>query len=390
MNTEWKLVPVEPTDEMWAAVNKLDDEMAAGGYDGKGASIEQVWNCLVDAAPGAPAVDGWLDIASAPKTGRTLLLGYWNSLGKWRTVRGQWVSLEHIAEHWEDPGDAEAGWFETAVEADDVPNCWPVSPSHWQPMPEPPCATCNDQGAVGNILNAEPCPDCTPAPTSHPIPTGATGEEQDDSIALDKLAHYIADNWPDKKYGLEEICQRLHAMWPGEFISLEDLKKNEPNVREALRALLIHWKRFQKSDGNQQDAYNLMVKGARHAWQFAEVEINRVPVGAPAAGDAMDRTVTILPDGSAFAVASFPLPTDHWLYAAWEYEPGAEEPKELPAPILTHLQREAVIAAIRYAVRGATMCGKEQDFDPDALVQNAVYALCGPYTATIAQQKGEA
>lgn len=51
---EWKLVPVEPTAEMWAAVNKLDDEMAAGSYDGKGASIEQVWNCLVDAAPSAP------------------------------------------------------------------------------------------------------------------------------------------------------------------------------------------------------------------------------------------------------------------------------------------------------------------------------------------------
>lgn len=28
------LVPVEPTAEMWEAVNKLDDEMAAGGYDG--------------------------------------------------------------------------------------------------------------------------------------------------------------------------------------------------------------------------------------------------------------------------------------------------------------------------------------------------------------------
>jgi hypothetical protein len=26
------------------------------------------------------------------------------------------------------------------------------------------------------------------------------------------------------------------------------------------------------------------------------------------------------------------------------------------------------------------MRGQEQDFDPDALVQNAVYALCGPYT----------
>lgn len=120
----------------------------------------------------------WKPIESAPQTGRTLLLGYWNSHGKWRTVRGQWMSLEYIAEHWEDPDDAEAGWFETAVEADDVPNCWPVSPSHWQPMPTPPCQTCDDHGAVGNILTAERCPDCSPpAPTSHPIPTGATGED---------------------------------------------------------------------------------------------------------------------------------------------------------------------------------------------------------------------
>ncbi len=47
----WKLVPIEPTRKMWEAVNKLDDEMAAGAYDGKGASIEQIWACLVDAAP---------------------------------------------------------------------------------------------------------------------------------------------------------------------------------------------------------------------------------------------------------------------------------------------------------------------------------------------------
>jgi len=91
---------------------------------------------------------------------------------------------------------------------------------------------------------------------------------------------------------------------------------------------------------------------------------------------------TILPDGSAFAVGSFPLPQDHWLYAPHEYEPGADEPKELLAPILTHAQRTEVVAAVRYAVRGATMCGKEPDFDPDALVQNAVYALCGPFGRT--------
>lgn len=95
--------------------------------------------------------------------------------------------------------------------------------------------------------------------------------------------------------------------------------------------------------------------------------------------DARD-AATVLPDGSAFAVYSYPLPKDHWLYAPREYEQGAEVPKELAAPILTHAVREQVVSAIRYAVRGATDCGKEIDFDPDALVQNAVYALCGPFS----------
>lgn len=108
-------------------------------------------------------------------------------------------------------------------------------------------------------------------------PSENSGElDEDDSIALDRLADYIADTWPmDKKYSLEEICQRLHVMWPGEFIAIEDLRKNDPNLREAVRALLIHWQRFQKSDGNQQDAYNLLVKGAKMAWKFAEDELSR-------------------------------------------------------------------------------------------------------------------
>ena len=88
---------------------------------------------------------------------------YWNSHGKWRAVRGQWMSPEYIAQEWEESADVEAGWFETAVEADDVPNCWPVSPSPSHPMPDPPCPTCDDQGAIGNILTAEPCPGYIPA-----------------------------------------------------------------------------------------------------------------------------------------------------------------------------------------------------------------------------------
>ena len=89
--------------------------------------------------------------------------------------------------------------------------------------------------------------------------------------------------------------------------------------------------------------------------------------------------VKILPDGSAFGVMSFPLPDDHWLCVPNEYRDGEYEPIDLPKPILTHELRDAVVAAVRYAVRGATMRGQETDFDPDALVQNAVYALCGPY-----------
>jgi hypothetical protein len=90
--------------------------------------------------------------------------------------------------------------------------------------------------------------------------------------------------------------------------------------------------------------------------------------------------VMVLPDGSAFGVMSFPLPDDHWLYAPNEYRDGEHEPIDLPKPVLTRPFRDAVVAAVRYAVRGATTRGQETDFDPDALVQNAVYALCGPYT----------
>lgn len=53
----------------------------------------------------------WQPIETAPKTGRTILLGYVNSHGNWRTLRGQWFSDEAILD-WEDPEDFEAGWYE--------------------------------------------------------------------------------------------------------------------------------------------------------------------------------------------------------------------------------------------------------------------------------------
>lgn len=88
----------------------------------------------------------------------------------------------------------------------------------------------------------------------------------------------------------------------------------------------------------------------------------------------------ILPDGSSFFTGSLPLPKDHWLYASQcaEWDNVRDTRADTPIPILDNSHRQAVIAALRYAIRGATMNGKEPDFDPDALVLNAAYALCGP------------
>ena len=91
------------------------------------------------AAPAVPApAQPWLPIETAPQDGRTILLGRHNELGKWRTMRGQWMSQDCIDETWEDPESGEPGWFETCVEADEIPNCWPTNPTHWMPLPGAP------------------------------------------------------------------------------------------------------------------------------------------------------------------------------------------------------------------------------------------------------------
>lgn len=96
---------------------------------------EQTVRALLAAAPSMP--QEWLPIESAPKD-KTILLGYRNSHGHWRTLRGEWFTREEIDEYWEDPDGVEPGWFETSVEADDVPNVWRTKPTHWMPLPQPP------------------------------------------------------------------------------------------------------------------------------------------------------------------------------------------------------------------------------------------------------------
>ena len=89
--------------------------------------------------------------------------------------------------------------------------------------------------------------------------------------------------------------------------------------------------------------------------------------------------VVVLPDGSGFATASFPLPQNHW-----SIQPGLNVPPMSFRMIECPQRREMaekVRAAIRYAYRAATMNGKETDLDPDALVQNAIVGLLGYHTA---------
>lgn len=92
-------------------------------------------------------------------------------------------------------------------------------------------------------------------------------------------------------------------------------------------------------------------------------------------------SMTVLPDGHGVATASFPLPKDHWLYA----DDGSFDAPPMPMRMGTDDPRrqaynDMVRAAARYAVRAATMKGKDNDFDPDALVQNMIVGMLGYHT----------
>jgi hypothetical protein len=94
-----------------------------------------------------------------------------------------------------------------------------------------------------------------------------------------------------------------------------------------------------------------------------------------------------LPDGSGFATASFELPKDHWIYGDAQRPPmtmrtGTDHPRRKE---LEQLVREAG----KYAVRSATRSGKDDDFDPDALLQNLIVGLFGYHTSDGLTNMGE-
>lgn len=91
-----------------------------------------------------------------------------------------------------------------------------------------------------------------------------------------------------------------------------------------------------------------------------------------------------LPDGSGFATMSMPLPVTHWIYTKGADGYGLPPPMPFRMGGSHHLRlqwSEKVREAAKYAIRGATMHGQENDFDPDALLQNLIVGLFGYHTA---------
>lgn len=78
----------------------------------------------------------------------------------------------------------------------------------------------------------------------------------------------------------------------------------------------------------------------------------------------------VLPDGSSFFTASYPLPKDHWIYDKTCFN----ELSPIKDNIVT---RERVIHDTKIAIQKSTNYGKEMDFDPDAVIQNLSTLLFG-------------
>lgn len=87
-----------------------------------------------------------------------------------------------------------------------------------------------------------------------------------------------------------------------------------------------------------------------------------------------------LPDGSGFALVTYPLPSDHWMTKSGDEDPPTPYLIGTDSP-LRKLTTTSITRAARYAVRSATNNGKITDFDPDAMVQAFVVGMLGYHTS---------
>ena len=63
------------------------------------------------------------------------------------------------------------------------------------------------------------------------------------------------------------------------------------------------------------------------------------------------------------------LPDDHWIYSDDDHQ-------DMP-DVYIPTNRDVVKNAAKWAIKACTNNGKDMDFDPDALVNSLVRAICG-------------
>lgn len=96
----------------------------------------------------------WRPIESAPK-GRKLIVGYFNKLGKWRTVMGRYYlpktlinENDNLDLNEDDDGYAPEGWYEESESQSSIlPTDEP--PTHWKPLSKGPDAAIDQARATG-------------------------------------------------------------------------------------------------------------------------------------------------------------------------------------------------------------------------------------------------
>lgn len=101
---------------------------------------DQATNATPEAVCSTAMLGAWLPIATAPKTGRKVILFYLNRNNKARTVMAQWVTDEEAAETDADDVGLEGGWYECIDNWDDYSQVaiHEGEPTHWMPLPAPP------------------------------------------------------------------------------------------------------------------------------------------------------------------------------------------------------------------------------------------------------------
>jgi hypothetical protein len=135
---------VEQTRSIWKtsqAIDALRDALAQETQTP--CDIAEDGVCEVIDCCGKPpqrAQDSWQPIATAPKTGRKVILFYLNRNSLPRTVMARWVTDEEAAETDGEGVGLEAGWYECIDNWDEYTEVaiYEGEPTHWMPLPEAP------------------------------------------------------------------------------------------------------------------------------------------------------------------------------------------------------------------------------------------------------------